>query len=55
MSGAKTVLEQGPAKLDPISDTASGRVSLDDKYDLNQKQIFVSGTQAIVRLLQLQK
>ncbi|MBN9083762.1 MAG: indolepyruvate ferredoxin oxidoreductase family protein [Rhizobiales bacterium] len=55
MSGAKTVLEQAPAKLDQIHDTASGRVSLDDKYDLNQKQIFVSGTQAIVRLLLLQK
>jgi indolepyruvate ferredoxin oxidoreductase len=30
-------------------------VSLDDKYDLGKSRIFVSGTQAIVRLLLLQK
>ncbi|HWG06239.1 MAG TPA: indolepyruvate ferredoxin oxidoreductase family protein, partial [Beijerinckiaceae bacterium] len=30
-------------------------VSLDDKYDLSKERIFVSGTQAIVRLLLMQK
>ena len=32
-----------------------GSVSLDDKYDLNETQIFVSGPQAVLRLLLTQK
>jgi indolepyruvate ferredoxin oxidoreductase len=34
---------------------ASGPVSLDDKYDLTKTRIFVSGPQAITRLLLMQK
>lgn len=30
-------------------------VSLDDKYDLNQQRVFITGAQAIVRLLLMQK
>ena len=30
-------------------------VTLDDKYDLGKKRVFISGTQAIVRLLLAQK
>ncbi len=37
----------------PRPDFAS--VSLDDKYDLARKRVFISGTQAIVRLLLMQK
>ena len=39
---------------DPASKTSS-KISLDDKYDLTKDRIFVSGTQAIVRLLLMQK
>lgn len=47
---ANSGLPVGGAQIAP-----GGRVSLEDKYDLSQHRIFVSGTQAIVRLLLLQK
>lgn len=34
--------------------TPSPKISLDDKYDLEKSRIFVSGTQAVVRLLLMQ-
>jgi indolepyruvate ferredoxin oxidoreductase len=34
---------------------ARHRVSLDDKYDLAKERVFLSGTQAVVRLLLTQK
>ena len=30
-------------------------VSLNDKYDLNASQVFISGTQAVVRLAMMQR
>ncbi len=40
-------------QVDPLQDLRS--TSLDDKYDLSKRRIFVSGPQAIVRLLLMQK
>ena len=36
-------------------DEPDGQVTLADKYDLARKRIFISGSQAIVRLLLMQK
>ena len=46
-----------PDRKDDLATGAANdaQISLDDKYDLGQSRIFVSGTQAIVRLLLLQK
>lgn len=38
-----------------VSSNSSVSVSLDDKYDLDQSRVFISGPQAIVRLLLTQK
>ncbi|NKB51883.1 MAG: indolepyruvate ferredoxin oxidoreductase family protein [Rhizobiaceae bacterium] len=45
-SGAKTPSKSAP-KLKPVH--------LDDKYDLDKDQIFITGTQAVVRLTLMQK
>ena len=37
-----------------VSEGALGSVSLDDKYDLTKERVFLTGTQAIVRLLLMQ-
>ena len=34
---------------------ANYKVSLDDRYDLSQERVFLTGTQAIVRLTLMQK
>ncbi len=39
----------------PAADSRRSKVSLEDKYDLERQQILASGTQAIVRLLLMQK
>ena len=43
------------AKDAAMSEKAAAHVSLDDKYDLDKSRIFASGTQAIVRMLLMQK
>jgi indolepyruvate ferredoxin oxidoreductase len=43
-------LDTGPARSEP-----AGAVSLDDKYDLGKSRVFMTGTQAISRLLLMQK
>ena len=35
--------------------TSEKKVTLDDKYDLTKDRVFVSGTQALVRLVLMQK
>ena len=42
-----------PSSPGPIPDWQ--HVSLDDKYDLTKTRVFISGTQAIVRMLLMQK
>ncbi|WP_180982513.1 indolepyruvate ferredoxin oxidoreductase family protein [Methylocella silvestris] len=46
---------KGPLDRLESEGLAHGRVALPDKYDLAKRQIFVSGPQAVVRLLLLQK
>src|SRR6188508_1795221 len=39
----------------PVDPTALARVSLDDKYTLERGRVFLTGTQALIRLLLLQR
>ena len=39
----------------PVDATALARVSLDDKYTLDKGRVFLTGTQALIRLLLLQR
>ena len=38
-----------------LTEVALDSVSLDDKYDLSKERVFLTGTQAIVRLLLMQR
>src|SRR6516165_4644174 len=58
VKGQVNPIEANPNKVNPIEadrieDLKS--TSLDDKYDLTRRRIFVSGAQAIARLLLMQK
>src|SRR5258707_12314508 len=39
----------------PVDPTTLARVSLDDKYTLERGRVFLTGTQALIRLLLLQR
>jgi indolepyruvate ferredoxin oxidoreductase len=49
-TGAGSPAVEVPAKADPFKG-----ISLDDKFDLSKQKIFATGTQAVVRLLLMQK
>ena len=51
---APAVIENAPHHLTPEVHEALGRVTLDDKYTLAKGRAYMSGTQALVRLLMLQ-
>ena len=37
----------------PVDPTALAKISLDDKYTLDSGRVFLTGTQALIRLLML--
>ena len=39
----------------PVDAAALARVTLDDKYTLDKGRVFLTGTQALIRLLLLQR
>ena len=51
--GGAPVQREEPARADP--GTALRNVTLDDKYDLSRDRVFITGTQAIIRLLLMQR
>lgn len=51
----KTVTKRAAQAAAPDQAPALKSVHLDDKYDLNKDQIFITGTQAVVRLVLMQK
>ncbi|MBV8565078.1 MAG: indolepyruvate ferredoxin oxidoreductase family protein [Methylobacteriaceae bacterium] len=53
--GRRTTVAKADGQAGIGSDADLGNISLGDKYDLSKRRVFVSGTQAIVRLLLMQK